>query len=43
MKGLVRENVYLYDVQVSTSLVDACEDYNSFGEVGFFVVPKVSK
>jgi hypothetical protein len=41
--GLVRENVYLHDVQISTSLVDAYEDYNCFGEVSFFVVSKVSK
>jgi hypothetical protein len=34
--GLVRENVYLYDVRVSTCLVDAYEDYNCFGEVSFF-------
>jgi hypothetical protein len=27
---LVRENVYLYDVQVSTCLVDAYEDYDCF-------------
>jgi hypothetical protein len=35
--GLVRENVYLYDVQVSTPLADAYEDYNCFNEVSFFV------
>jgi hypothetical protein len=34
--GLVRENVYLYDVQISTCLVNAYEDYNCFGEVKFF-------
>jgi hypothetical protein len=28
--------VYLYDVQVSTCLVDAYEDYNCFDEVIFF-------
>jgi hypothetical protein len=33
--GLFRENVYLYDVQVSTCLVEAYEDYNCF-EVSFF-------
>jgi hypothetical protein len=33
--GLVRENIY--DVQVSTSLIDAYEDYNCFGEVRFFL------
>jgi hypothetical protein len=31
--GLVRENVYLYDVHVSICLADAYEDYNCFGEV----------
>jgi hypothetical protein len=36
--GLLREEVYLYDVQVSTCLVDAYEDYICFGEVSFFVV-----
>jgi hypothetical protein len=41
--GLVRENVYLYDVQVSACLVDAYEDYNCFGEISFFVMLKVSK
>jgi hypothetical protein len=40
---LVRENVYLYDVQVSTCLVAAYEFYNCFSEVSFFVVSKVSK
>jgi hypothetical protein len=34
--GLVRENVYLYDMQVSTCLVDAYADYKCFGEVNFF-------
>jgi hypothetical protein len=33
---LVRENVYLYDMQVSTCLVYAYEDYSCFGEVSFF-------
>jgi hypothetical protein len=32
---LVRENFYLYDVQVSSCLVDAYDDYNCFGEVSF--------
>jgi hypothetical protein len=41
--GLVRENVYLYDVQVSTCLVGAYEDYSCFSEVSFFVMLKVSK
>jgi hypothetical protein len=41
--GVVRENVYLCDVQVSTSLVDAYEDYNRFGDVSYFFVLKVSK
>jgi hypothetical protein len=36
----IRENVYLYDMQVSTCLVGAYEDYNCFGEVGFFVVSR---
>jgi hypothetical protein len=40
---LVRENVYLYDIQVSTCLVDAYEDYNCFSDVSFFVVSEVSK
>jgi hypothetical protein len=31
--GLFRETVYLYDVQVSTSFVDAYEEYNYFYEV----------
>jgi hypothetical protein len=39
----IRENVYLYDVQVSTCLVEAYENYNCFGEVSFFVMSKVSK
>jgi hypothetical protein len=39
----IRDSVYLYDVQVSTCLVDAYEEYNCFGEVSFFVVSKVSK
>jgi hypothetical protein len=34
--GIAQENVYLYDVQVSTCLVDPYEDYNCFGEVSFF-------
>jgi hypothetical protein len=41
--GLVRENVYVYDVQVSACLVDSYEDYNCFGEVSFFIVSKVSE
>jgi hypothetical protein len=41
--GLVRENVYLYDVQVSTCLGDAYEDYSCFGDVSSFIVLKVSK
>jgi hypothetical protein len=36
--GLVRENVYLYDMQVSAYLVDAYEDYSCFGEVSCFIV-----
>jgi hypothetical protein len=43
MNGMVREKLYLYDVQVSTCLDDAYEDYSCFGEVSFFVVSKVSK
>jgi hypothetical protein len=42
-RGLVREYVYLYDVQVSTSLVDSYKDYNCFGKVSLLVVSKVSK
>jgi hypothetical protein len=41
--GLVRQNVYLYDMQVSTCLVDAYEDYNFYVEVSFFIVSKVLK
>jgi hypothetical protein len=41
--GLLRKNVYLYDVQVSTCLVGAYEDYNRLREVSFLVVSKVSK
>jgi hypothetical protein len=41
--GIVKEEVYLYDVKVSTCLVEAYEDYNCFGEVSFVVVSKVSK
>jgi hypothetical protein len=41
--GLLRENVHLYDVQISACLVYAHEDYNCFAEVYFFVVTKVSK
>jgi hypothetical protein len=41
--GLMRENVYLCDVQVSSCLVHAYEDCNCFGEVNFFVMSKVSK
>jgi hypothetical protein len=41
--GLVRENVYVYNVQVSTCLVDAFEDYNCLGAFSGFVVSKVSK
>jgi hypothetical protein len=33
--GLVKENFYLCDVQVSTYLVDRNEVYNSFREVNF--------
>jgi hypothetical protein len=33
--GLVGENVYLHDVQVSTCLIDAYEDYNCFSNVSF--------
>jgi hypothetical protein len=33
--ALVRDNVYLYDVQVSSCLVDAYKDYNCFDEVSF--------
>jgi hypothetical protein len=40
---IVREKVYLYDVQVSTCLVNAYGDYNCFGEIRFFVLSKVSK
>jgi hypothetical protein len=36
-------NVYLYDVEVSTCLIDAYEDCNFFGKVRFFVVSKVLK
>jgi hypothetical protein len=41
--GLVRKNVYLYAVQVSTCLVDAYEDYICFGEVSCSVISVVSK
>jgi hypothetical protein len=34
--GLVRENVYLYDAQVSTRLVDAYENYKCFGINKYF-------
>jgi hypothetical protein len=34
--GLVRENIYLYDVNVSTCLVVAYEDYNCFGDSSLF-------
>jgi hypothetical protein len=37
------ELVYLYDVQVSSCLVDAYEDYNCFDEGSVFVMSKVSK
>jgi hypothetical protein len=40
---LVRKNVCLYDVEVSTCLVDAYEDYSCFSEVSVFVMSKVSK
>jgi hypothetical protein len=40
---LVRENIYLCEVQVSFCLIDAHEDYNCFGKVGFFVVSNASK
>jgi hypothetical protein len=33
--ALVRDNVYLYDVQVLSCLVDAYKDYNCFDEVRF--------
>jgi hypothetical protein len=36
-----RENVYLYDMQVSVCLVGTYGDYNCFGEVSFSVVSKV--
>jgi hypothetical protein len=36
-------NVYLHDVQVSISLIDASEELTGFSEVSFFVVPEVSK
>jgi hypothetical protein len=39
---LVRENIYLYDVQVSTCLVYAYEDYNCFGEVMGFKMEQSS-
>jgi hypothetical protein len=35
--------MFLYRVQVSTCLVDVCEDYGCFGNVQFFVVLKVKK
>jgi hypothetical protein len=41
--GKVGENVYLYDVPVSTCLAHAYEDYICLGEVSFFVVSKISK
>jgi hypothetical protein len=41
--GIVRENVCLYSVQVSTCLAVAYEDYSCFGEVSFFIMSKVSK
>jgi hypothetical protein len=40
--GLVREKVYLYGMQVSACLVAESGDYNCFGEIGFFVMSKVS-
>jgi hypothetical protein len=33
LMGLVREKIYLYDVKISTCLVDANEDYNCFGKL----------
>jgi hypothetical protein len=39
---LVKENAYLYDVQVATCLMDAYYNYNCFG-ISFFIVSKVSK
>jgi NADH:ubiquinone oxidoreductase subunit C len=41
--GLVREIVYLYDVQVSTCLVDSYGNYNCFGEDSFFYHSKSFK
>jgi hypothetical protein len=41
--ALVRENVYLCDVEVSTSLIDVYEDYNYVVEVSCFFVSKASK
>jgi hypothetical protein len=38
-----RTFIYLYGVQVSTSLADAFDDYSCFGEDSFFIVSKVSK
>lgn len=40
--AVVREKVNLCDVEVSTCLVAAYEDY-SFGEVSFFFMSKVSE
>jgi hypothetical protein len=40
--GLARENISLYDVNVSACLVDAYGDYSCFGEISFFVMLKVS-
>jgi hypothetical protein len=33
--GIVRENIYLYDMQVATCLVDAYEDCSCIGGVSF--------
>jgi hypothetical protein len=41
--GLVRENVYLCDLQVSICLVDEYADCNCFKEVSFLILMKVSK
>jgi hypothetical protein len=38
-----REKVYLYDMQVSTCLVDVYEDYNCFGEVSFLSCQRFQK
>jgi hypothetical protein len=38
---LVREYVYLYDVEVSACLADACQDYSCFCDVTFFFAVSV--